>query len=374
MSFEALSLHRHRFQVGKPTPYGIFDGSGRLLLARGHPLDSDDQLDRLIDRDATVDMREVDDSVRRIANARPEQLPGFWDESIGAMGRVLRANPAADFTRSLDEASRGLAALIERDPDLAILQAVRGDGSVNSMSYASRHAVHTATAACLAAKRLGWSTERARCVLRAALTMNISMTELQNQLVTQTTPVMPMQRVEITSHPERSARLLELAGVTDAEWLEAVRQHHEEESGNGYPAGLSKVNEIAQLVRCADTFTAKLSQRAQRQPMLADKAARLQFQASSGNVMTAALIKEFGLYPPGCAVRLKSGEVGVVMRRGGGVNTPIVAILLDRSGDPLMTPGRRDTSKDGFGIVAVIPSSSLKVRIGLEKLIHCAPD
>ena len=183
-----------------------------------------------------------------------------------------------------------------------------------------------------------------------------------------------MQRAEINSHPERSARLLELAGVTDTDWLEAVRQHHEDETGGGYPLGLSQVNEIAQLVRCADTFTAKLSQRALRQPMLADKAARLQFQTSRGNVLTAALIKEFGLYPPGCVVRLKCGEIGMVMRRGEGVNTPIVAVLLDRFGDPLLSPGRRDTSRSGFAIVAVVPISGLRVRIGLERLIACAPD
>ncbi|WP_204265162.1 hypothetical protein, partial [Klebsiella aerogenes] len=70
-----------------------------------------------------------------------------------------------------------LLALIERDPDLAILQAVLADNSaVLNSGYASRHAVHTATAACLAAGRLGWSTEQRRCALRTALTMNMSMT------------------------------------------------------------------------------------------------------------------------------------------------------------------------------------------------------
>jgi HD-GYP domain-containing protein (c-di-GMP phosphodiesterase class II) len=374
MSFELLSLHRHRFQVGKPTPFGIFDGGARLLLARGHALESEEQLDRLVDRDATVDMREVDDTVRKIANARPEQLPAFWDESMGAIGRVLRANPGADFTRSLDQASRSLTALIERDPDLAILQAVRGETGGSHAMYASRHAVHTATAASLAATRLGWPAERGRCVLRAALTMNISMAELQNRLANQVTPLTPLQRAEINSHPERSANMLELAGVTDTEWLDAVRQHHENESGSGYPAGLTKINEVAQLVQCADTFTAKLSQRALRQPMLADKAARQQFQSSSGNAMTAALIKEFGLYPPGCAVRLKNGEVGVVMRRGGAVSAPVVAAVADGSGDPLLTPGRRDTSKPGLGIAAVIPMSALKVRFALEKLIISTPE
>jgi HD-GYP domain-containing protein (c-di-GMP phosphodiesterase class II) len=375
MNFQPLSLHKARFQAGKPTPFGIFDGSGRLLLARGHRFESVDQLEKLIEREATVDVREFDDPARRIASARREQLPEYWEDSMGEVGRLLRANPSGDFTQSLDQASRPLLALIERDPDLAILQTVRTE-AVNGgpTSYASRHAVHTATAACLAATRLGWSLAQRQCVLRTALTMNISMAELQNKLVTQVSPVTPLQRAEIQSHPERSAAMLELAGVTDADWLEAVRQHHEEHDGTGYPRRPALVNEVAQLVHHADCFTAKLSPRLKRQPMLADAAARLQYQAAKGDALTAALIKEFGLYPPGCTVRLKSGEVGMVMKRGDSASTPVVAVLTDRDGNLRIEPARRDTARPEYGIAAVVPLAGLKVRVGLEKLIQAVPD
>lgn len=374
MNFEPLSNHRHRFELGKPTPFGIYDVGGRLLLARGHHFESIEQLDKLIDRDATVDVREFEDKSRKIANARADQLPAYWEESMGEVGRLLRAAPMGDFTQSLDQASRPLMALIERDPDLAILQAVRAESVQGGpTAYASRHAVHTATAACLAATRLGWSVSERQCVLRTALTMNIAMAELQNRLVTQVSPVTTLQRAEIESHPERSAAMLEMAGVTDTDWLEAVRQHHEEDSGTGYPRRPPKVHAVARLVHCADTFTAKLSPRLRRQPILADAAARLQYQAGRGDAMTAALIKEFGIYPPGCAVRLKSGEVGMVMRRGDSASTPRVAVLSDRVGDALMEPVHRDTSRPEYAIVAVIPLAGLKVRVGLEKLIQTVP-
>lgn len=374
MNFEPLSNHRHRFELGKPTPFGIYDVGGRLLLARGHHFESIEQLDKLIDRDATVDVREFEDKSRKIANARADQLPAYWEESMGEVGRLLRAAPMGDFTQSLDHASHPLMALIERDPDLAILQAVRAESVQGGpTAYASRHAVHTATAACLAATRLGWSVSERQCVLRTALTMNIAMAELQNRLVTQVSPVTTLQRAEIESHPERSAAMLEMAGVTDTDWLEAVRQHHEEDGGTGYPRRPPKVHAVARLVHCADTFTAKLSPRLRRQPILADAAARLQYQAGRGDAMTAALIKEFGIYPPGCAVRLKSGEVGMVMRRGESASAPRVAVLSDRVGDALMEPVHRDTSRPEYAIVAVIPLAGLKVRVGLEKLIQAVP-
>lgn len=374
MNFEPLHVHRHRFEPGKPTPFGIFDPHGRLLLARGHQFENIEQLERLIERDATVDPREMVDRSSRIQHARPEQLPGYWEESMGEMARLLRARATVDFTQSLDQASRPLLALIERDPDLAILQAVMADTFATLQNgYASRHAVHTATAACLAATRLGWSAEQRRCVLRAALTMNMSMVELQNKLVTQVSPLTSMQRAEIETHPERSAAMLEMAGVTDRDWLEAVRQHHEEPEGRGYPRRLTQVQEVALLVHHADTFTAKFAARAHRQPLLADAAARLQYQLGRGDPLTAAIIKEFGLYPPGCAVRLRSGETGMVMRRGGSANTPVVAVLTDRTGLLRPEPARRDTARPEYGIQAVVSLAALKVKVGLEKLMVAVP-
>lgn len=375
MNFQPLSLHKTRFHAGKPTPFSIFDVGGRLLLARGHQFDSAEQLEKLIEREATVDMREFDDPARKISNARRDQLPAYWDESMGEVGRLLRAGPSSDFTDALDQAARPLMALIERDPDLAILQAVRTEAvDGGPTAYASRHAVHTATAACLAATRLGWTVAQRQCVLRTALTMNLSMADLQNKLVTQVSPVTTLQRAEIQSHPERSAAMLEMAGVTDNDWLEAVRQHHEEPDGTGYPRHPAKVHDVARLVHSADCFTAKLSPRIKRPPLLADAAARLQYQRAKGDTLTAAIIKEFGLYPPGCAVRLKSGEVGMVMRRGESANTPTVAVLTDRNGHLRIEPARRDTARPEFGIAAVVPLAALKVRVGLEKLIQATPD
>lgn len=375
MNFQPLSLHKTRFQPGKPTPYGIFDVGGRLLLARGHQFDSVEQLEKLIEREATVDMREFDDPARKIANARRDQLPAYWEDSMGEIGRLLRASPGSDFTNALDQAAHPLMALIERDPDLAILQAVRTEAvDGGPTAYASRHAVHTATAACLAATRLGWAPAQRQCVLRTALTMNISMAELQNKLVTQVSPVTTMQRADIQSHPERSAAMLEMAGVTDGDWLAAVRQHHEEHDGSGYPQRLTQVHETARLVHSADCFTAKLSGRHHRPPMLADAAARLQYQSAKGDALTAAIIKEFGLYPPGCAVRLKSGEVGMVMKRGDSANTPTVAVMTDRHGQIRLEPARRDTARPEYGIAAVVPQAALRVRVGLEKLIRAVPD
>ena len=96
--------------------------------------------------------------------------------------------------------------------------------------------------------------------------------------------------------------------------------------------GAARSNDFAALVRRADIYTAKLSPRTTRSAMAADRAGRAMFMYDPGNSMTAALVKEFGVYPPGCFVKLVSGETAVVVKRGPSVVTPLVAALTTPSG------------------------------------------
>jgi hypothetical protein len=88
-----------------------------------------------------------------------------------------------------------------------------------------------------------------------------------------------------------------------------------------------------------------------------------------GHPMTAALVKEFGIYPPGCYVRLVSGETGVVVQRGPTVTSPVVACLSSARGQPLSTPVRMDTSSPRHAIQCVIGEGSVGYKLPLDKLI-----
>ena len=77
------------------------------------------------------------------------------------------------------------------------------------------------------AQRLQWSEDESNRAFKAALTMNLSMFELQGILATHAGPLSDEQRRLIRSHPTRSVQLLSEAGVTDKDWLRAVEQHHE---------------------------------------------------------------------------------------------------------------------------------------------------
>ncbi len=368
MQLAALAAVQHRITLGLPLPFNVRNADSTLLLSRGQQLQSQAQLEALLHRGALVDLAELLSTRDQVLKAPRTELARLWSRGLDQVSLAIRQSHKAGFRAALDEASEGVLALIERDPDLAIFQVLRQGGSADTQ-YGAKRSSHCAITAQLVAQRLGWSADECERAFKVALTMNISMLELQGQLARQNTPPTPQQRQALTSHPMRSVQMLELAGVNDADWLQAVLQHHEAEDGSGYPSGRSSLSDLASLARRADIYTAKLSARSSRDAIAADIAGRQIFMEDPGHPMTAALVKEFGIYPPGCHVRLVSGELAIVVARGGSITTPVVACLSNARGAPLPAPVRRDTAQRAYAVDAVVGERSVTVRPTLEQLL-----
>jgi hypothetical protein len=368
MPFAPLASVKQRVQLGQPLPFGVRDADGTLLLARGHVVDNQPQLEALFARGALVDLTELLDAQTLARQAPREQLPRLWGEAIRRLGTALESGTSASFAAALDDAGGPVAALVARDPDLAIFHVLRQSGN-DDVAYGVKRSLQTAITTLLVARRLGWEDDDSTRGFKVALTMNLSMLELQGQLARQAAPPTPRQREELQTHPMRCLRLLERASVADGLWLKAVLQHHESEDGRGYPSGNSDVSDLASLVRRADVYTSKLSARSSREALAADIAGRQMFMQDPGHPMTAALVKEFGIYPPGCHVRLDSGELAVVVARGGSITTPMVACLTDPIGRPLPRPERVDTATRGRRVVSVVGERSVARPLPLDKLM-----
>jgi hypothetical protein len=122
------------------------------------------------------------------------------------------------------------------------------------------------------------------------------------------------------------------------------------------------------LLRFIDSFTAKHSARAGRVQQPAHQAAKALYAQSGGNPLAAALIKECGIYPPGCFVRLASGETAIVTRRGITAKEPLVAVITNPQGEPLSRPVQRDTSVPSRAIVDTVADKSIKVQVSVDQL------
>jgi HD-GYP domain-containing protein (c-di-GMP phosphodiesterase class II) len=279
-----------------------------------------------------------------VAQYTPEALPvgtsnaSVWHSLSQQLEPVLLApTQQADFVSALTGCAAELVRAVSADGDWAIFQLVHPSPE-KLARYGVLHAMHTGILMCLVGRRKDWHEQRIATGVRAALTMNISITALQTELAHQSDALSESQRTVINDHPLAAVRCLRDLGVTDADWLTAVEQHHEQPNGKGYPQGLHEVSILADALRTCDIFGAKMSERVGRKGMLSPRAAAEIFKQRSAGYYGATIIGVLGLYPPGCLLRLNTGEAAVVLRRSTDPKCPYVALLTDGNDAPLPTP------------------------------------
>jgi HD-GYP domain-containing protein (c-di-GMP phosphodiesterase class II) len=373
---QLLKLVQSKVQVGVPLPWNVRNSDGNLLLARGHIIQSDEQLETLLDRGAYVDADEVRALARAAAAAggglktskHPPSLFELWDQTVLRLEGLLKsAGQDSEFPVHLQTLAVEIAALVARDADIGIYTTVRQEKN-KLFYYGYAHAVHTALLGTLMAQRMGWPEERILTLIQAALTMNIAIVELQGRMAAQDTLVLDRQRAQLAQHPAAAVATLQAAGITNEEWLTAVAEHHERPDGSGYPRKINSVSPMAQALGLADVFLAKITPRVLRAALPTQEAARQLFRENKGSPMAMAIIKEFGIYPPGDFVKLKSGESAVVVRRSANANAPLVASVTDAAGLPIVSTVRRDTAEAAFAITGTIADKSMLARMPPERL------
>ena len=322
----SLSSVKNRIVLGQPLAFSVRDTDRTLLLARGQVIADQAQLDALMRRGALVDANELAESARQAAPAPTrsaaylrERLPEEWDRGQQEVRNALSASPER-MAGALDGATALMLTLIDSSPEVALSQVVRQPESTSG-HYGVTHSLHAATACHAAARYLGWGPDDQRRAFQAALTMNLGML-----------------------------------------------QHHETPDGRGYPHGVSDVGELAEMLRYADVYTARLSSRANRPAMSAAQAGRELHQMAAQSPLAAALIKSFGIFPPGSLVRLASGEVGLVVRNGDKAHRPMVSALTNANGEPRHTPVLRDSSRDDHAVVALLPAHGSPIRLSDERI------
>jgi len=370
-----LRLPASKVQLGIPLPWNVRDSEERLLLSKGQVVDSQAQLDQLLQRGAFVDFEEAKAAERPMASQttasatkRPPTVFSVWDDlpnQLRVLFEALRITQNAE--ERIDAFVKQLVGLVDRDIDLALYHAVRQENA-DLYFYGYSHSIHTAALCLLLARSLNWSDSRQRSLMCAAITMNFSIVALQGQMAKQDIPARESQRLQIRQHPEATVQWLQERGVTDPEWITAVLQHHEHIDGTGYPQGLKEVAEIALALRLADVFMAKISLRTLRAPLSIRDAIKQMYGEDKGGLLSNAVIKEFGVYPPGEIVKLVSGETAVVMRRSGNPKCPKVACLTDAQGQPFKQTVQYDTAVPEHAIAGSTPAPKNIARLPPERI------
>lgn len=386
--------------IGQPLAFSLRDEHGTLLARKGYVIASRDDLEAVRGRGLGfyVDVSESEQHQKafvgklyelvrderplgKIATAQltTEDLNTPHDKTVGdgldwldlqvQGNRLLRDLNAEHFVGDLDRLQSRLNQQSRQNPDGALF-ALFHLASSEIQLYSATHSMLVSVMCGLAAREvLGWPPEMEACVCKAALTMNLAMTDLQDRLAAQREPPTAQQREQIARHGFRSAELLRGFGLDDPHWLEAVRDHHE--AGPGPLAERTPGQRMARLVHRADRFAAQRSPRASRKPESATAAMQAIYFDERHDIdeAGAALIKAIGVYSPGALVRLANQEVGVVVRRGANTSMPRVAVLVNREGIAAGAHAIRDTSQRELRIVSSVAPGDCKVQINLDRML-----
>ena len=156
-----------------------------------------------------------------------EDLLAAWSDLESGLGIIL-GNPEStqQFAHRVVQYDRWMQALMQRDPDagLYLLFQLAGNSPVG---YSASHALVCAVLCHLMARELGLQAKERDSLVRAALTMNVAMTAMQDVLANQTERPSTQQQEMIRVHPVKGAMLLGNLGVRDEDWLEIVGAHHD---------------------------------------------------------------------------------------------------------------------------------------------------
>jgi HD-GYP domain-containing protein (c-di-GMP phosphodiesterase class II) len=240
--------------------------------------------------------------------------------------------------------------------------------------YTVRHPLRTAIVCHIVLGHLGWAPEEQSSLVAAAITMNIGMLEMQEEMHKQEAPLSARQKDAMKKHPSEGAALLKKLGVTDKLWLDAVLQHHEALDGSGYPNGFkdSEIGIGARVLSLADAYCARVAGRNYRPPLSPSVAVRNLFLSNTHPVdkdLAISFVKNLGVFPPGTFVKLKNGETAIVTQRGEKINFPIVHILVRGNGERLISPIKRDTAtSEDFAVKEVITQEKARVEINRFQL------
>lgn len=304
-----------------------------------------------------------------------EDLLGQWADLESALAvLLLRPECVQGFVGKVRQCDRWLQDLVVHDIDAALYLMFQL-ASTSTVGYSASHALVSATLCHILAQSFNLPGPERDSLIRAAFTMNIGMTALQDELAVQREPISAQQRLAVSEHPQRGVALLDQLHVADELWLDVVSDHHKGSSADGQSLlSLTPAQRLTRILGTIDRYAAMISPRQSRVGRSATDSVRaIVGQDDQRDEVGLMLVRTVGLCPPGTFVRLDNGDTAIVLRRSERANFPLVASLMNSKNELLRRPALYHTVRGTPRIqaalarsaVTVEPSHLTMVRLGL---------
>lgn len=370
-----IKVGRADLKIGAPIAWNAYNEAGKLLIKRGYVLQSHHQIEVLLKQG--LYMRE-DFSVERI---RPNPEKSIPPSVMTIISRELKhldgflkiVRGKVDFPDIQDRflsMAQNVATVVRTHRDICLGFVFFNKSTDN---YPVRHSLDTAIISIIMAESIGKAMDEILNIAAASLTMNVSMLQLQERLLSKEGQLSDKELSKINRHPIVSRNLLEQAGIHNRNWLEYVLYHHEKDDGSGYPEGLKgdTIPEGAKIICLADRYMARVSPRCYREGLLPNVVLK-KLLIYHGNTMdlahAAVLTKVIGIYPPGTFVKLRNGDTAVVVASGVDGASPIVKSILDSDNKPLPFPITHNTQEQSLRIVGAVHLNPSQIPFGMMRI------
>lgn len=368
----------HDIVVGQPLRWDVMDSTGHLLLREGFVVSHISQVETLVARGMYIDkahahhIRHDQQSASRAqAQAEPPSVVRSINTAVKRLEVVIRdLHLLPDVRARILEIVKILQAAVQLNGDLALacIQLTPHEGN-----YCVLHSVDAAILSIMVAQSMHKPAQEIQDIAAAALTMNIAMKGVHEKLQRTRNALSEDERTSILHHPMATIEALYDVGVEDAAWLRYVLMHHECEDGSGYPAGRVKaeIPQNAKIISIADGYCARITARAYRKTMLPQLALRdifVEHVAKVDATLGSAFISVLGMHPPGTFVRLKSGEVAVISRRGDKPGASIAHALIKPNHERYSNPVKRDVSEAAYSIAEALFPADADVTVNMQQI------
>lgn len=301
-----------------------------------------------------------------------EELLSLWADLESGLTVILGTpQNIQDFEKKVRQYDHWMQALLLQDTDTALYLLFQL-ASTSSAGYSAAHALVCAVLCHITARELQLPPGERDSLVHAAMTMNIAMTDLQDQLAQQQGKLTSAQQSAVKEHAVKGRSLLMQLGVTDEAWLDVVAAHHHDVGRPGELHLMRPVDRLAHILRMIDRYAAMISPRKSRDGRSVTESLRIVVAGPQGqrDEVGHALVKAVGLCPPGTFVRLDNRETAVVLRRSDKPNHPLVAILRDARGQSFQQPRLHRTANSMPRIQAALSHAQAPIPLNHHTMVQ----
>jgi len=316
---------------------------GRVLLSAGSVLTEEtiEQLKRY-----NITEIYIEDEISRDI-AVPEVVKEEIVLDVKAKIKNIMTTPtmkiSIDGKKVMEMVEQLLENILKSDYIIANLSDIR---SIDDYTYS--HSVNVCILSLITGIRMGIKGESLKELGVGALLHDIGKVMIDEKILQKPTNLTINEFDEVKKHTIYGYEILRNSSDVSSTAHIIALSHHERKDGSGYPYGLkNNDNPVpARIVAIADVYDALTTDRIYRKKMMPHEVVDYMCSLSNKHFDKAALdafISNIANYPVGTAVKLNSGEKGLVARYNKDFpNRPVVRVVIDENGKMLIKPKEID--------------------------------